>query len=161
MANAARQSTVDTTTMEGLDELLESQNDVQGRVDSEDWTVEEAADYLGLSVKTIRRRLKERKLDGYKIDGPNGPEWRIKLHTLTNDHGRGAIVNPTATTVQGADPMMGDSTLVKELIEKLEVLTYRNGYLEAQLLERESQLKLLSDTSKKGGWNRFWQWFTR
>lgn len=161
MANAARQSTVDTTTMEGLDELLESQNDVQGRVDSEDWTVEEAADYLGLSVKTIRRRLKERKLDGYKIDGPNGPEWRIKLHTLTNDHGRGAIVHPTATTVQGADPMMGDSTLVKELIEKLEVLTYRNGYLEAQLLERESQLKLVSDTSKKGGWNRFWQWFTR
>lgn len=161
MANAARQSTVDTTTMEGLDELLESQNDVQGRVDSEDWTVEEAADYLGLSVKTIRRRLKERKLDGYKIDGLNGPEWRIKLHTLVNDHGRDTLAKPTATTVQGADLMTGNSTLVKELIEKLEVLTYRNGYLEAQLLEREDQLKLISDASKKSGWTRFWRWLTR
>ena len=81
MAQVARQSTEDTTTVDGLEELLDTQNSDQGKVANDDWTVDEVADYLGLSVKTIRRRLKDRKLDGYKIEGTNGPEWRIRLHT--------------------------------------------------------------------------------
>lgn len=161
MAKVAHQGTEDTTTVDGLEELLDTQNDDQGRVPSEDWTVDEVADYLGLSVKTIRRRLKDRKLDGYKIEGNNGPEWRIRLHTLSNDHGRESIVKPAPTTVQGPLQVEQEQSLVKELIEKLEVLTYRNGYLEAQLSDRENQLKLIADSSstKLGLWARICSWF--
>lgn len=44
---------------------------------SDFWTPTDAAKYYGVSVRTIRRRLQDGTLAGYKHTGPNGPEWRI------------------------------------------------------------------------------------
>ena len=68
---------------------------------------------------------------------------------------------------QAQGPAAVDPALVKELLAKLEALTYRNGYLEAQLTERQKevdsqreQIKLLTDSQHKPGWwQRFSSWF--
>lgn len=49
----------------------------------------------------------------------------------------------------------------KELLNKVESATYRNGYLEAQLAAKDEQIKLLTDSQHKSGWwARFSGWFT-
>lgn len=44
-------------------------------------TLEETAKRLNISERTVQRRLKLRQLDGYKISGPRGPEWRILVES--------------------------------------------------------------------------------
>jgi outer membrane murein-binding lipoprotein Lpp len=42
-------------------------------------TVATAADVLGITPESVRRRLRSGTLDGWQVDGPKGPEWRIAL----------------------------------------------------------------------------------
>lgn len=66
-----------------------------------------------------------------------------------------------------AEHAPGTEQLTRELLAKLEVLTYRNGYLEAQLAERQKelelhqeQIKLLTDSQHKPSWwRKFATWF--
>jgi hypothetical protein len=49
---------------------------------------------------------------------------------------------------------------VSELLRKLEGATYRIGWLESQLQEREREIKLLTDNQHKPGWwAKFSTWF--
>lgn len=49
--------------------------------------------------------------------------------------------------------------LLIELQSKVEALTWRNGYLESQLQERDKEIKLLTDSQHKSGWwARFCSW---
>jgi hypothetical protein len=65
---------------------------------------------------------------------------------------------------------MGSSYLVDlntRLLEQIQALTYRNGYLESQLserekdiIERDERMKLLTDSQHKPGWwAKFSSWF--
>ena len=48
----------------------------------------------------------------------------------------------------------------QELKGQLQGATYRNGYLESKLEDREQQIKLLTDSQHKGGWwAKFSSWF--
>lgn len=47
-----------------------------------DLTVGMAAAHLGKSTRTIQRLLQSGALKGYKVQGPKGPEWRIKHRSL-------------------------------------------------------------------------------
>jgi len=66
-----------------------------------------------------------------------------------------------------SDHAPGTEQLTRELLAKLEVLTYRNGYLEAQLADRQKevelhqqQIKLLTDSQHtRGWWSKFASWF--
>jgi outer membrane murein-binding lipoprotein Lpp len=42
-------------------------------------TVATAADVLGITPESVRRRLRSGTLDGWQVDGPKGPEWRVVL----------------------------------------------------------------------------------
>jgi excisionase family DNA binding protein len=42
-------------------------------------TLVQAAQMLGVSVATVRRRVKQGSLTARKVDGPNGPEYRVTL----------------------------------------------------------------------------------
>jgi outer membrane murein-binding lipoprotein Lpp len=42
-------------------------------------TVADAADALGITPESVRRRLRAGTLDGWQVDGPKGPEWRVTL----------------------------------------------------------------------------------
>lgn len=49
---------------------------------------------------------------------------------------------------------------VSELLRKLEAATYRIGYLESKLEDRDEKIKLLTDSQHKGGWwAKFSSWF--
>lgn len=48
----------------------------------------------------------------------------------------------------------------QELKGQLQGATYRNGYLESKLEDREQQIRLLTDSQHKGGWwAKFSSWF--
>ena len=50
--------------------------------------------------------------------------------------------------------------VIKELQNKIEILTYRNGYLEAQLETEREQIKLLTDSQHQPSWwTKFKSWF--
>lgn len=119
--------------------------------------ITEASARLGVSERTIRRRIRGGK-----------------LATKKDCDGRTLVLCPAApdTAEQTPDSVkqMPDSNrheeridpLVTELMAKLEVLTYRNGYLEAQLENHREQIKLLTDSehNKTGWWKRFCNWIT-
>ncbi|MCC7531885.1 MAG: helix-turn-helix domain-containing protein [Candidatus Melainabacteria bacterium] len=120
------------------------------------WTLQDAADNLNLSARSVLRWLKKGKLVGIKVQGTNGPEWRItpidsEPSTVTT------TTNPVMTDTGHATPRE-DITLVKELLQKIDVLTYRTGYLEAQLAAKDEHIKLLTDNSCQSWWRRFGNW---
>ena len=80
----------DSVTVDGLDALfvepvqgvmtVNGDKDLAGdvTVDSADlWTLQDAAQSLGISTRTVLRKLKSGALKGRKVIGTNGPEWRI------------------------------------------------------------------------------------
>jgi excisionase family DNA binding protein len=165
MANPAKKSKVSNADISGLETLFEpSQNvsTVQGNIENtDDWTVEEAADYLGLSAKTIRRRLRDGSLQGHKIWGTNGPCWRVsalegKVHGTVDDVSlRGSPSDPSTD---------GQMSIVLGLMEtqssKLEAALVEIGSLRAQLDEKERTLRLIEDKRQQVWWRRAWSWMT-
>jgi hypothetical protein len=170
-------------TVEGLDELFEPDT---GRVTtvtpdpnlSSDitaegtmmWTLQDAAENLGLSTRTILRRLKSGAIQGYKVTGLNGPEWRIKPQD--DQSVEGEAVMPSVKTVTSDTPSSPDTShdsyvvdLNKQLLQQVQSLAYKNGMLEAQLNQREQQLEerdqkiLLLTDSQRSWWSRFSNWF--
>lgn len=165
--NLTPEATVDTT---GLEDFFSSRD----KTDHEDLTLEEAAKRLNLSERTVQRRLKQGQLLGYKVSGPRGPEWRIKLSscedttveafapcedtTTSSDDTTDVETVSSEDTTPSARPVTNPAYVqfvefyrdqIETLQEKLEAATYRNGYLEAQLSSAETQLKLLPDLSAK------------
>jgi excisionase family DNA binding protein len=133
-------------------------------------TLEEASKRLNLSERTIQRRLKEGRLKGFKISGPRGPEWRIAISDTEGETVEALVASDDTTTssddrtfihdVSSEDKTRDteDATTsamerllrfyegrIEKLEGKLESVVWRNGYLEAQLEEAESQVKLLPD----------------
>lgn len=50
--------------------------------------------------------------------------------------------------------------LIKQLQEQVQAASYRNGYLESKLEEREKDIKLLTDSQHKSSWwSQFSRWF--
>lgn len=182
--NEVKISSVSTEGMDGVFEAVDTpapdsttREDSTGLIDlrptdspTQDWTVSEAAKELGVSEKTVLRRLQRGVLRGYKVAGQFGPEWRINREatdkpaqdTVT------ALPKPAQVRDTGGDSE-GQDTVVQELKEEIAALRYqlegaiyRNGYLEAKLEERESTIKLLTDSQHKSGWwNRFSAWLGR
>jgi len=191
----AKEIETDSLSVEGLEEVfdqpvhtLRSMDDEAVHTVSTDldqWTISEAAQQLKLSTGTIRRRLPNGRLKGFKVEGLNGPEWRIippgriveaviestdnPIETLASqaDHGTHTQIKSADQPVQAVPNHPGHTVInehlevIKEMQSKLEALTYRNGYLQAQLENHQETIKLLTDSQhKRGRWWSFWSWFT-
>ncbi len=116
---------------------------------------------MGVSEKTILRRLQRGALAGHKVVGQFGPEWRILAQDRTAQDNFSAQDTPAQVIEIAQDSI---TTILKnenELLRKqLEGAIFRNGYLEAKLDERENTIKLLTDSQHKPGWwNKFKSWF--
>ena len=153
------------------------------------WTVFEAAKHFNVSEKTILRRLQKGSIKGHKVPGQFGLEWRIAgtAETKTCDK-EGALDKAPQDIIEAWDSPGQDVEVVEDrtpqdtieawdspgqnrliheqkqeieaLRAKLEGAIYRNGYLESKLEERESQIKLLTDSQHKPGWwAKFSSWF--
>jgi len=139
-------------------------------------TIEVAAKYLGVSARTILRRLQKGTLPGCKVPGQFGLEWRVQLNQqevrpaqdismVVASTGQATWAdqdNLRQTKPDDAEILVKElRSRVSELEDKLEGATYRNGYLEAQLEGRDKEIKLLTDSQHKpAGWRKFWSWFT-
>jgi excisionase family DNA binding protein len=130
-----------------------------------DWTLKEAAERLGVSTNTIRNRVKARELHGYKVLGQNGPEWRITppADTLTT----------AAPKVEGLQALLqvidSQARHIETMTKQLDANTIQLKaagdvvtYLHEQLRDKDSQIKLLTDSQHKASlWQRLYGWFTR
>lgn len=187
MSEPAAEIKVDPVSTEGLEDVFatseasespdrgaEHTSEVFGS-SREVITTEEAAQRLGISARAVINRLKAGTLAGQRVEGKYRTEWRIfweprntseqvpEITVGTSDHSEEASEDGVESF--GSVPKSGEAlSLVlgqnRQLMEQVNALTYRNGYLEAKLEERNMSIKLLTDSQRKGGWwVRFCSWF--
>ena len=121
-------------------------------------TPAEAAARLGISERTVQRRLKQGSLYGYKVDTGRGEVWRVVLGGMADTPPVQPDVMPAKAT-----PMVDVTTssvtefahaVIDELREEyrseIERLTTRNeqlagqvGFLQAKVQDQERQIALL------------------
>jgi hypothetical protein len=182
---------VDTSSTEGLDDLFTLAQPLRNGeplntqpFQSENATLasglsfKEACDFYHLKPTALRSRIKTGKVSAVKVDGPNGPEWRIYPEALvTPSRNPGDITaepsrGPGDTVAQVfRDPidsrlfdMIDDLQLkLEQANRQLQAANFRVGYLENQVSERHndiidltSKIKLLTDSQHKTTW---WQLF--
>jgi hypothetical protein len=129
-------------------------------------TTEEAAHRLGISARAVLNRLKAGTLQGRRIKGKFKTEWRI-LWNLQQSSSEGSepyhevtsevASEPSDTSDEhyaasdkdGAVSLQWLREQVKQLTDQSQALSFRNGYLEAQLEMQRDQVKLLPDFQSK------------
>ena len=146
-------------------------------------SVQEAARHLGISPRTVLRRLNKGTLAGHKIAGTFGVEWRVTLDTFdrsSQDNHDSQDVSFVSVEASSDSLDKSHDSLVLELREQISMLreelnreridaqrqlqaaVFRNGYLEAQLENKDTEIKLLTDSqqqTKATWWQRFKQMF--
>jgi len=171
---------VDTTVIEGSDKGDSTLRSAPGQ----GLTIKQASEHYGLAVPTIRLKIKTGDIPALKMNGPKGPEWRVFPNGMPASYDKvDSTVHafdsqPDSSVIEGfykADRTVAEgfhqaninlAALIKanhELTSKLEAVTYRNGYLEAQIENERQQVKLLTDQLHKpehpSWWARFCSWF--
>lgn len=192
MTEAAREKKIDSLSVDGFEEVFDAEavpsrhpadTVPQGRRESSEsvslgLSFKEACSYYGLKATALRSRIKTGKIAAEKVEGLNGPEWRIYPEAASqgphnrNDTGAAPFRHPGDTVTESVDSrllnMINDLQVKLEKANKeLQAATYRVGYLENQVIEREDdiqqldiQMKLLTDSQHKAGrWQRFCSWF--
>lgn len=168
---------MEPATLDGLETFFEVSSQVSDPVTShgmtqaeavvELWTLSEAASQLGVSTRTVLRHLKNGRLQGRKVDGPNGLEWRIMaIDTqdmtvrVTDD-----VVRSCPEPVMSTGDMTDDTTLqallkvIESQAEQLKAASTVITYQQTQLEEKDNHIKLLADSQHKAGWwARFKSW---
>ncbi len=173
-----------------LEDLFLSEQGAQIREHPAHWTLQDASKNLGISLATVRRKLTSGALTGYKISGQNGPEWRVIDPAQICEHPAQIREHPAQICEHPAQicehpaqdvildfqeldgpgmaedqdedqvPSTSQEQIMRELLAKVEALTYRNGYLEAQLEAERQQVKLLTDSRHKPSWlTKIANWF--
>ncbi|MCC7531961.1 MAG: helix-turn-helix domain-containing protein [Candidatus Melainabacteria bacterium] len=188
MSEPAQEIKFDPSSVEGMDDLLSGPDLAPPGSDKSGpgllspdlahwWTLPEATTALGVNERTLRRWIKRDKIEARKVQGTYGEEWRIKPGSPTDCPP--VTTGPDKSDPAPARPATPDSpVLVPDLLEtkirlalmeqenqqlkqQLQGATYRNGYLESKLEERDNAIKLLTDSQhKRNGWSRFWSWFS-
>ncbi len=147
----------------------------------------EASLILGINKRSVIRLISEQKLGAVKENGKYLVD-KSAVERRKNDAQKPKLfTDDVALDIEDAGPSQDhdtplhvsvdmevprrshdDDTLVLSvsssidafaLLKELEGATFRIGYLEAQLAEREQQIKLLTDSQHKPGlWARFKKW---
>jgi excisionase family DNA binding protein len=105
-------------------------------------TLAEAADRLGISIYTIRRQVKRGELKAEQVATRHGLAWRVSLSNLPG-------VAPTLSSEpnQVAQGQGLDSLKLLEMLDERDrtimELSGRLGFLQAELQQRDEQLKAL------------------
>jgi excisionase family DNA binding protein len=120
-------------------------------------SVQEAAARLGLSERTIRRRIKAGQLAATQVPTSQGYEWRIHLNSTDEVDTPAVQVDSNAVQLDGTPNQAkqephstSESALVRalDLVEKLQhenlELAGRVGFYQAKLQDAQEQLRLLS-----------------
>lgn len=184
MGNSAKKLAADHLTVDGLEHVLEA-DDIGGDLSPGDsqatgdppremWTLETAMRHLGVTKRTVLRKLKTGELTGYKVPGPYGHEWRIYPGDSCDD--TASDLSPPALTPGDPEQSPGVTVLVEELRRQITELksenqglqkdlqgaNWRNGYLESQVQSQTEQIQLLTDSrhSHRRWWHKFMSYFS-
>jgi hypothetical protein len=119
-------------------------------------TLAQASQATGLTVDTIRRRLKRGELVGRKVATAYGPAWQVSLNGHTEGVGEPAGDTVAVTTPSPEQPSQGVVTDAREgvgllealrLVEKLQEenrnLAGQVGYYQAQIEQLRDMIKML------------------
>lgn len=131
-------------------------------------TMAEASRRLSMPYPTLRRHV----LSG-KIPSAPGPDGKAMVKLMAgeqspmtengsvNSNEQSKVLSEFSLTIQRVlDQLEAERQRSVALSAKLEAASHRNGYLEAQLVGKEEQIKLLTDSQHKTGWwSRFCFWF--
>jgi len=111
-------------------------------------TIKKAASKLGLCAKTVRRMVKDGSLDGHKVQGKRGLEWRVSAASLENHAGtiegsgkKNGKVHPGASTINRNNSPEGD--VFRQLVGTIDKLTNGLNDKEFAIVKyRESEIGL-------------------
>ncbi len=114
-----------------------------------------AAIHYRLAMSTLRAKIKRGEIPAEKIEGANGPEWRVFVSRSADStpikHGAKQGAEHRADTLLD-DPQSNSDKSVNRLVElvdkqaaKLEVASGQIGYLSAQIESYQNQVRLLPD----------------
>ena len=118
-------------------------------------TISQAAKKLGVSTRTVRRRIKSGKIRAELVSGPFGDEYRIyDLPQEPFDDQEPLDITPGQTSGGDADSLL---KYIKELQEKNLALAARFGAASERIKNLESQVKLLA-APKQPWWHRIFPW---
>ncbi|HEY9680653.1 MAG TPA: hypothetical protein V6C86_03585 [Oculatellaceae cyanobacterium] len=177
---AIRVAEIDLTT-DGLDEIFDAeaepieQNIKQGanspptsHEHGAGMSLKAACKHYRLAASTLRAKIKSGEIPAEKVQGSNGPEWRIYPNWLRFEQPkRQSDTQGAATVTPGSQSEVNRLLdLIEKQAAKLEAAAGQIGYLTSQLEERdkaldkqEQKIKLLTDSqAKRGWWFRFSSW---
>lgn len=175
-ASQKDESPIDALSTEGLEALLEGDDLSPVEVSSSDpagdmWTVDDAIKKLGITKRTVLRKIKNGEITGYKVPGVYGQEWRLypvvatgDLSPVTSEPGdRKLVTSNSAEIVEELRSQISELKSINSSLQKdLQSANWRNGYLEAQTQVKDEHIKLLTDSQQKeqpGLLVRFSRWF--
>lgn len=133
------------------------------------WTIKEAAEALGVSEKTIRRRIKDGIIKAEQTQGKYGVEYRITSleETVPADkvpeigQGQGFVEYTVTEGSHGTDDTLeieGEMSkaldIIKDLQEENNKLAGQVGFLQAQVIELNRKVRLLTEPKRGQSW---WQ----
>jgi hypothetical protein len=119
-------------------------------------TIAEAAKRLGVSVDTVRRRVKDGSLTSQQLQRPQGFTWQVFLADAQQ---------PPAPTQQSLGELV---SLVRDLQKENRDLAGQLGYMQAQLQQAQEEVRLLrapevppvvenaAESPAPRPWWRFW-----
>ncbi len=151
-------------TIEGFEEFFVSPRptDTSDTVetDTTDMSVHDAATALGITERSVWRRIRAGKLSSKLVDGKTFVSVCQSDIRLTSP---APSVTVSASQTDESDHQLDKLlTLLRDKDRELQAASYRNGYLEAQLEAKNTEIKLLTDSQHKATWwQRFKSWAQR
>jgi excisionase family DNA binding protein len=128
-------------------------------------SLDEAAHLLGVSERSVRRRIKAGELAAYKLETPRGEVWRVQLdraapsvrHPGTDPGREAGNAATTAAETAGTAAVAGDRPEVLKALEVIDELRLDNrkladmntqlagqvGYLQRQVQEQQETIQRL------------------
>lgn len=174
MTQPAKKIQLEPVGTEGLDQLFQVEEIQQDQLDH--IPLMDAAKKLGLSRRYVHKLVTEGRISAFR---DSRGHWFVKVDQGQiqiqdqQDQVSQADLHLEQTEIHLEEPAEGQQTArLLDMIEtlqsqvnaaqnQLQAASYRNGYLEAQLQERDSQIKLLTDSqgSHRRWWHRFMSYF--
>lgn len=178
---AQNYQTMHPTATDGLEELFLPglPQEVPGGL-PEGVPVNEAAEKLGLTERAVLKRLRRGTLKGFKISSKRGEKWLVSSSEVAagvpeaspvlpipvlglphSDEGlpegapefdRGLPSNSYNEIERLLDLVTDLQSKLDKAQEQLQSASFRNGYLESKLEDKEHQIKLLTDSQHKASW---------
>jgi excisionase family DNA binding protein len=118
-------------------------------------SLQEAAERLGVSERTVQRRIAKGTVQAYKTDTPRGQVWRVILDSPVVPHDStqngAAVVHDSISVTHDSTPPATPAPDLDRLVDLVDRLTRDNqqlagqlGFVQAKLQAAEEQIRLLS-----------------